>query len=375
MGDARRILSELTSWRAMETLGEGYQFNPRGAEGFEVLDKGQVPVVEETPPVPTMPPDVERRFQNWEFRQPRDGQELEDWWAKVGSKLLVGPSDRGEPVGFGDVDEAAGDDIDLDDIISQFEEPEAPRKDDGEPKPKRKGHYFGGRKAKMIPRQEPGASALSIKDLDAAARGRFESDPYDDPDLTRQIDWDAAEAEADAMFGGPAERGGWQKRGTLGVPFRKNPKREAADPKKLGRMKAAVSNMRHVVDTRLKKSSEKEKHEHPWMSDKEAMQVAKDHERLGEGAADGKRCAECGRPATKLCYGHLVKGETKPLCGSHAYIPTVPGLYDQGGVMCDQCQQEDWFGQNYSHGKPQKSLLHRQLYGSPKMDQVFRSKE
>jgi hypothetical protein len=46
-------------------------------------------------------------------------------------------------------------------------------------------------------------------------------------------------------------------------------------------MKRSVKDMKHAV-SKLKKSSEKEKKEHPWATKKQAMQIAKDHEKLGE---------------------------------------------------------------------------------------------
>ena len=46
-------------------------------------------------------------------------------------------------------------------------------------------------------------------------------------------------------------------------------------------MKHAVGKMEWTRD-RLKKSSEKEKREHPWATDAQAMQIAKDHEREGK---------------------------------------------------------------------------------------------
>lgn len=304
---------------AMEVLGEGFQWSPKGAEGFEVQDNAQVPVVE-----------------------------------------------------------AEGDDdIDLDAIISQFgtgedgpEKPKAPRK-------KRMPGTFPGRQAKMIPAQPAGASALGPEDLQAAAADRFAlpglpadaverfknwhfREPKDQDELeawwdeegSRLLtkpggeqyapDFDAAEAEADAV---ETSRGNWRRKGTLGIPHKKNeavgdefdftqigpdrisqamdldarkqhgqiprlhtrgydftqdndrlvqmlgneddvidsgPPIEGVDPARIGKMKAAVAGMRNVVDTRLKRSSEKEKHEHPWMTDKQAVRVAKDHERLGE---------------------------------------------------------------------------------------------
>ena len=56
-------------------------------------------------------------------------------------------------------------------------------------------------------------------------------------------------------------------------------------------MKKAVRGMKHVVGRmsqsaeKLRKSSEKEKREHPWATDRQADRIARDHAKLGEGIA------------------------------------------------------------------------------------------
>ena len=67
-----------------------------------------------------------------------------------------------------------------------------------------------------------------------------------------------------------------------------------AQHESVGGMRAAVDRMSKRVDptgmkdiqhrmSKLKKSSEKEKQEHPWASKKQATQIAQDHMKLGEG--------------------------------------------------------------------------------------------
>lgn len=53
------------------------------------------------------------------------------------------------------------------------------------------------------------------------------------------------------------------------------------DEAQVKHMKKAIADMERTRD-QLRKSSEKEKKEHPWATKKQAMQIAKDHEKLGE---------------------------------------------------------------------------------------------
>jgi hypothetical protein len=93
----------------------------------------------------------------------------------------------------------------------------------------------------------------------------------------------------EAPFAGNKDPEGWDRQVSTGTNTRDQGVRDDISLKEMFCMQESpVSDMRKAVDKmgrtadRLKKSSEKEKKEHPWASDKVATKIAKDHEKLGE---------------------------------------------------------------------------------------------
>ena len=95
--------------------------------------------------------------------------------------------------------------------------------------------------------------------------------------------------DEEAPFAGAKDPEGWDRQVATGTNTRDQGVRDDVSLKEMfGVEEGPIHNMRKAVDKmdrtkeRLKKSSEKEKKEHPWASAKVATQIAKDHEKLGE---------------------------------------------------------------------------------------------
>jgi len=102
--------------------------------------------------------------------------------------------------------------------------------------------------------------------------------------------WNEKEpVDEEAPFAGMKDPEGWDRQVATGTNTRDQGVRDDVSLKEMfGVEEGPINNMRRAVDKmdrtkeRLKKSSEKEKKEHPWASAKVATQIAKDHEKLGE---------------------------------------------------------------------------------------------